>query len=219
VAFLVLANGKNAPNIIQINNGSFRHNIFYKARPIHQTRGIREWSILPTEHQMRHYGLIALLMISLLGCEENKALLFYISEPTKERNDFLFMTESTNVASLKDDSLKLFLRVEEYVRFDSTSTSYKNFGKIYTGEKFRVFVLLKSIDTLDRNYTFLIRTFDNHWTVIDDFELATYDQEKSKFCFGSIDNNLIIERRCGGNQPSETMQITNEGKVILRTTP
>lgn len=164
---------------------------------------------------MRYYKLILILLtVNLLGCEKTTEKLFWISETTPHRNDFLFLTESANVERLNDDSLKLFLRNDEIVQFDSSSTSYKNFGQIYKGERFKVFVLLRSIETFGRDYVFIIRTFDNDWKVIDDFELGTWDERENKFCVGSIDQDLIIERKCKDKDSSDIMQITDDGRII-----
>lgn len=165
---------------------------------------------------MRHFRLIfALLTFTLLSCDKTADKLFWISEPTNQKNDFLFMTESTNVTSLKIDSLKLFLRPGEFSRFDSTSSEFKNFGQIYKGDKFRAFVLLRSISSSGRNYVFIIRTFDNNWNVVDDYELATWDEENKKFCYGSINKDMIIERKCDKSETSEIMEVTDEGKIII----
>ena len=170
--------------------------------------------------KMKYCQLILILLtVNLLGCKKTNDKLFWNSSTTSERNDrlhdLLFMTESTNVETLKVDSLKLFLRADEFAAFDSASTSYRNFGQIHKGDKFRVFVLLRSIDTYGRDYTFMIRTFDKDWKVIDDFVLATWDEREKAFCFGSIDKNLIIERKCDNKETSDIMQITNEGKIIM----
>ncbi|MES2543688.1 MAG: hypothetical protein V4548_02300 [Bacteroidota bacterium] len=165
---------------------------------------------------MRYYKpILILLTLNLVSCEKTTEKLFWISETTSERNDFLFLTESTNVVQLKNDSLKLFLRNKEFLQFDSTSTSYKNFGQIYKADKFRVFILLRSSETDRRDYAFLIRTFDPDWKIIDDFELGTWDEKKKKFCYGSIDKDLNIEKKCDNNDTPDIMQITDEGKIIM----
>jgi hypothetical protein len=163
--------------------------------------------------------ILILLTVNLLSCEKRKEKLFWISGTTNKSrdqlHDLLFMTESTNVEILKVDSLKLFLRAEEFAVLDSASTRFKNFGQIYEGDKFRVFVLMRSIDTYGRNYSFIIRTFDKDWKVIDDFILATWDEREKVLCFGSIDKDLIIERRCDSKETLDIMQITNEGRIIM----
>lgn len=165
---------------------------------------------------MRYYRLVLLLVIVnfQMSCEKTEDKLFWISETSNQRNDFLFMTESTNVATLMGDSLKLFLRPDEFIKIDTASTTYKNFGQIYEGDKFRVFVFLRSMDEMGRNYVFFIRTFDSDWKVVDDFELAIWNEEKKHYCYGSISANLIIERKCEGKDASEIMQITDDGKIV-----
>lgn len=155
------------------------------------------------------------LAFLLLNCERTKDKLFWIEQATQHKNDFLFLAESTNVEKLKADSLTLFLRKDELAIYDSGTTNYKNFGQIYKGDKFKVFVLLRSIDTHGRDYTFLIRTFDNDWKLIDDFELGNWDETKKKYCIGSITKDLIIERKCDDKTTSDIMQITDEGKIVM----
>jgi hypothetical protein len=155
------------------------------------------------------------LTANLLSCEKTNDKLFWISETTNDSNDFLFLTESTNVKALNGDSLNLFLQADEFAQFDSASTNYKNFGQIYKGDRFKVFVLLRSIETYGRDYVFIIRTFDNDWKVIDDFELGTWDERKKKFCVGSINRALIIERKCKDKETSDIMQITDDGRIIV----
>ena len=76
-------------------------------------------------------------------------------------------------------------------------------------------MLLRSIETYGRDYVFIIRTFDNDWKVIDDFELGTWDERKKKFCVGSINRALIIERKCKDKETSDIMQITDDGRIIV----
>lgn len=165
---------------------------------------------------MRYHKLILILFaVHILSCEKADDKLFWIKETTNDSNDFLFLAESTNVEALKSDSLKLFLHADEFKNFDSATTSFKNFGQIYKGDRFKVFVLLRSIETDGRDYLFLIRTFDHNWKVIDDFELGIWDEGKKRFCVGSINRDLIIERRCKDQETSDIMQITDEGRIIM----
>lgn len=155
------------------------------------------------------------LTLLLLNCERTNDKLFSIDKPTQHENDFLFLAESTNVENLQPDSLILFLRKDEFIAYDPVTTSYKNFGQIYKGDKFKIFVLLRSIDTDGRDYTFIVRTFDNGWKIIDDFEFGNWDEVKKKFCVGSIDKRLIIEKKCDEKETSDIMQITDEGKIVM----
>lgn len=167
---------------------------------------------------MKYYKLLLILLtVTLLSCEKTSDKLFWISETTEQKNDFLFLAESTNVERLKGDSLKLFLRSEELEQFDSASTSYNNFGQIYKGSKFSAFVLLRSDETGWRDYVFLVRTYGKDWKVIDDFELGIWDERGKRFCYGSIDNDLVIQRKCDNNKASDKMQITSEGKIIMNS--
>src|SRR5258706_15210414 len=102
-----------------------------------------------------HKLLLIFLTIYFSACNRPAKKLFWISENTAQRSDFLFLTESTNVAPLKGDSLKLFLRADEFEQFDSASATFKNFGQIYKSDKFSVCVLLHSIDTYGRDYHFI----------------------------------------------------------------
>jgi len=154
------------------------------------------------------------LALILLNCGGTKDKLFWIDQTKQHENDFLFLAESTNIKKLKTDSLTLFLRKVEFASYDSVTTSYKNFGQIYKGDKFKVFVLLRSINTQGRDYTFLIRTFGNDWKLIDDFELGNWNEATKKFCVGSINKQLIIERKCDGKVTTDIMQITDEGKIL-----
>ena len=161
-----------------------------------------------------HKPILILLAVFFSACDKPVKKLFWVEENTPERSDFIFLTESTNVAPLKGDSLKLFLRPYELEQFDSASTTYKNFGQIYHADKFSVFVLLRSIDTHGRDYHFSIRTFNNDRKVIDDFELGIWNETEHTYCFGSIDENLIIERTCDKKGTPDIVQITGEGKIM-----
>jgi len=156
-----------------------------------------------------------LLTIFLLGCRETEEKLFWVSNNVGQESDFLFLAESANVPTIKGDSLNLFLRPEEVKAITTDSISFKNYGKIYEGGKFRIHVLLTSMKTVGRFYCFLIRTYDNDFKIIDDFELATWDESEKQYCFGSINKDLVIERKCNYQASSEIMQITNEGKIIM----
>jgi hypothetical protein len=158
---------------------------------------------------------LILLMICFLGCNQTNEKLFWVSDNSGQRSDFLFLTESTNVPIIKGDSLKLFLKPEEVNSIDAHSTTFKNYGKIYEGEKFSVYVLLLSMETAGRFYCFLIRTYDNDLKIIDDFELAAWAESEKQYCFGSINKDLVIERKCNYKQTSDIMQITEEGKIVM----
>jgi hypothetical protein len=158
---------------------------------------------------------LTLLFFCFLGCQEADKKLFWISENTGQRSDFLYMAESTNVPKIEGDSLKLFLTPNEIASVATDSTTFKNFGKSYVGNIFRVHVILLSMETVGRFYCFLIRTYDKDFRVIDDFELAAWAESEKQFCFGSINRDLIIERKCNYKEASDLMQITDDGKIVM----
>lgn len=165
---------------------------------------------------MRFDKLIwTLLTLLLLNCGGTEDKLFWIDKGEQHENDFLFLVESTNVEKLQADSLTVYLTKDELVSYNTGTTNYKNFGQIYQGAKFKVFVLLRSIDNQGRDYTFLVRTYDYKWKLIDDFELGIWDEAKNKYCIGFINRDLIIERKCDNKDTSDIMQITDEGKIIM----
>jgi len=158
--------------------------------------------------------LFVLIAASLFSCDNSQEKLFWISEPDGERNDLLFMAESTNVPNLSIDSLKLFLSHDEMKGLDTSTMWYENFGQIYAAKKFKVFILLKSNDSFGRDYVFLLRSYDHQWNLIDSFELAIWNDVNNKFCFGSINRNLVIERKCSEGNHSDIHRIENDGKII-----
>jgi hypothetical protein len=160
-------------------------------------------------------GIITLATILVFGCRTPTDKLFWIDEPTGQRNDFLFLVESTNVQKLQTDSLKLFLTQSEFERIATPPTTYKNFGQISKQGNFKAFVILQEIDTVGRNYNFFIRTYDNTFKIIDSFKLGTWDENKRFFCYGSINKDLIIERKCDGKETRDIMQITKQGQIIM----
>jgi hypothetical protein len=158
---------------------------------------------------------LIILTICLFGCKETDDKLFWVSDNDGQRSDFLFLAESTNVPILKGDSLKLFLTPEEERATATDSTTFKDFGKIYDGQKFKAHILLLSMETTGRFYCFIIRTYDNEYKIIDDYELAAWDESEKQYCFGSITRDLIIERKCNYKGASDILQITDEGKIIM----
>lgn len=95
--------------------------------------------------------------------------MFWVEEGRKGSEvDLLFMAESANVPVISEDSVTLLLRPEEATAVRIDSVSFKNFGKIYSGAKFKVYVLLKSVETMGRSYQFIIRTYDHDFHVLAD---------------------------------------------------
>lgn len=158
---------------------------------------------------------LILLTTCVLSCKETNKKLFLISENSGQKSDFLFLAESTNVPIIMGDSLNLLLKPEEVKAMATDSVTFKNYGRIYEGEKFRVHVLLLTMETVGRFYCFVIRTYDNDFKIIDDFELAAWDESEKQYCFGSINEDLAIERKCNYKETSDIMQITDEGQIVM----
>lgn len=163
------------------------------------------------------YGiiLIILLILVLPRCQPRSDKLFWVSQTTGQQNDFLYLAESTNVPTIKGDSLRLFLNPEEIRAMAIDSSTVKNFGCIHRTERFRVHILLFSMDSHSRFYCFVIRTYDLDFNIIDDFELAAWAEREKQYCFGSIDNELVIERSCNYNETRPNrMKIAADGKML-----
>jgi len=155
------------------------------------------------------------LTICALSCKDTNNKLFWISENSGQSSDFLFLAESTNVPIIKGDSLNLFLKPEEIQATLTDSITFKNYGKIYEGEKFSVHVLLLTKEAVGRFYCFVIRTYDNNFKIIDNFELGAWDEREKQYCFGSISKDLVIERKCTYRGMPDIMQITDEGQIVM----
>jgi hypothetical protein len=177
---------------------------------------------------MRITGIIILIAI-LTSCNSKSDKLFWIEKNTKHRNDFLFMAESTNVLPISADSVRKFLDWEEIEKTKLLESQiykndtilphpviFKNFGEIYKSDKFKLFVIFRdSNDTLCRDYKFILRTYTNDWKIIDSYDLAIWNEKRKEYCFGSINKNLIIERRCNDSEYPDIMQITKNGRIIM----
>lgn len=164
--------------------------------------------------RLNKYILILLAMF-LPGCVKSSDKLFWITENSGQKSDFLFLAESGNLPMIGSDSLELFFSRDELNRFEKDSIVFRNYGKIYEGEKFKAYILLMSMETTGRFYTFVIRTYDNEFKLIDIFELATWAESKSQYCFGSINKDLTIERQCNYKGAPDTMQIMENGEIIM----
>jgi hypothetical protein len=160
-------------------------------------------------------SILGILHFSVASCKKANDKLFWVTQNSGQTSDFLFLAESTNIPTLKDDSLKLFFSQEEIKAISENSISCKNFGKIYDGPKFKAYVLLMIMKTVGRDYVFVIQTCDSNFKKIDKFELAYWDEMEKQYCFGSINKDLIIERACNFQKESETMQIASDGKIIV----
>ena len=159
------------------------------------------------------YKILPFLVLTILNsCKDKENILFWISEPNGRENDFLFMAESTNILPIKSDSLIYYLTVEEYL--SAEKLSFKNFGKIYENEYFKVIVLLKEGSSFGRDYLFIIRTFNNDFKIIDSYELASWIDSEKRYCFGSINDDLIIKRTCNNGNVKDVRQIVNDGRIV-----
>lgn len=158
------------------------------------------------------FRIFSFSIILLIACESGERNLFWISEPDGQENDFLFMAESTNVPEIKSDSLMFYLTKEEIL--SAEKLTFKNFGKIHTNLRFDVYILLKEGSDTGRDYTFIIRTFDSDFKIIDSYELASWIDSKDLRCYGSIDANLIIKRSCENEANKDVRQIVNDGRIV-----
>ena len=156
--------------------------------------------------------ILSFFIILLTACENKERNLFRISEPNGQENDFLFMAESTNVREIGLDSIMFYLTLEEFV--SAEKLTFKNFGKIHSNQRFDVHILLKEGSGKGRNYTFIIRTFDSNFMIIDSYELASWIDSENLRCYGSIDENLIINRSCENAINNDVRQILSDGRIV-----
>jgi len=157
--------------------------------------------------------LSILLVLSLNGCKEKEKKLFWVSPPGAYENDFLSMAESTNVLPI--DNLNYYLTKKEL--FSAEQLTFKNFGRIYKNNTFKVVVLFREGSNSGRDYTFIIRTFNHNAKILDSFELATWIESKKRYCFGSINEALIIKRNCNHNNEIDIRKILGNGKIVSTT--
>ncbi len=155
------------------------------------------------------------LILGLLGiltsCNDINNKIFWVSGTDGHYNDFVFMAES-NVLPIHADSLKDYLTPVEILSIENVT--FKNFGTISENERFKVIVLLKEEVDSGRNYKFIIRTFNTKFKIIDSYELATWVDSENKYCFGSINEDLIIQRACNEGKEKNVFQIINDGRIV-----
>lgn len=151
-------------------------------------------------------------VVTLIGCDKKENNIFWISEPDGQKNDLLFMAESTNILPLGSDSLMFYLTKDEFL--SAEKLTFKNYGKIYENERFKVHVLLKIGSDSGRDYTFIVRTFNHDSKIIDSYNLAEWIDLEKRYCFGSINDNLIIKRSCADGNEKNVRQITNDGRIV-----
>ena len=158
------------------------------------------------------FRILFFSIILLTACESEEKNLFWISEPNGQENDFLFMAESTNVPEMRSDSVIYYLTKEEI--FSAEKLTFKNFGKIHSDKRFDVYVLLKEGSDAGRDYTFVIRTFNKDFKIVDSYELASWIDSENQHCYGSIDEKLIIKRSCNNGEVKDVKQIVNDGRIV-----
>lgn len=161
------------------------------------------------------FKILTLLSLLLAACESDNRSIFWVSVPSGHENDFLFMAESTNIPKIESDSTMYFLTKEEL--FSAERLTFKNFGKIHSDKQFNVYVLLKEGSDIGRDYTFIIRTYDNDFRPIDSYELASWIDSENRHCYGSINEKLTIERTCMNEEVMDIMQIESNGRIVIKS--
>lgn len=176
---------------------------------------------------MKIYGLL-ILTLSFFSCQSESEKLFWINENSEHSSDFLFMAESTNILPISADSVRLYLDwneiketryLESNIFINDTvlpePVIFKDFGEIYKTDNFRLHVIFRDgNDTIGRDYKFILRTYSQDWEIIDSYDLAVWNRSENNYCYGSINNNLIIEKKCTDSDFIEIMQITDIGNII-----
>lgn len=157
--------------------------------------------------------ILTLALFSLFTCcDGGNKNIFWISGTEGHNSDFIFMVESTNVLPIHADSLIYYLTNQELQSLEKLT--FKNFGKISENETFKAIVLLKEKIDSARNYTFIIRTYNTEFKVIDSYDLATWVDSENRYCFGSINDELIIQRSCDEGKEKNILQILNDGRIV-----
>ena len=170
-----------------------------------------------------------LLLLATTACNSQSTKLFQVDKDNKNDCGFLYFVESRNVRPISADSIRFFLNWDEKASTKlleskvypsgtnlPTPTVFKNYGKLYSSKKFNAYILLKICnDSLGRDYKFIIRTYTPDWEIIDSYVLAVWNEHKKEFYFGSINKNLIIERKREKSKVTDIMQIMKNGKIIM----
>lgn len=173
------------------------------------------------------FTTLLIFVFSTVNCQTNK--LFQVDKDNKQNHGFLNLVEAQKVRPIPADSVRLFLNwseIESTKLLESkvypsgsklpTPTIFKNYGKLYSSKKFKVYILLNlGNDSLGRDYKFIIRTYTHDWKIIDSYVLAVWKEHTKEFTFGSISKNLIIERKREKSKVPDIMQITKNGKIII----
>lgn len=162
---------------------------------------------------IRLFKILPIILMTLFtSCGADEQYLFWIEEPGRQENDFLFMAESTNVLPIGRDSLSYYLTKEEIGIAEKLT--FKNFGVIHENENYRAIALLKEGSDPGRDYTFIIRTFDQQFKIIGSYELAKWMDFEQQYCFGSINTDLVIRRTCAEGKETDAQQIGKDGRIV-----
>lgn len=173
--------------------------------------------------------ITTLMLLVMTACNSQSTKLFQVDKDNKNDCGFLYFVESRNVRPISADSIRFFLNWDEKASTKlleskvypsgtnlPTPTVFKNYGKLYSSKKFNAYILLKICnDSLGRDYKFIIRTYTPDWEIIDSYVLAVWNEHKKEFYFGSINKNLIIERKREKSKVTDIMQIMKNGKIIM----
>lgn len=166
------------------------------------------------------------LLVIICSCNAESDKLFWIDENKKNRNDFLYMVESTNVKPIHTDSLKLYLTTSEIqeTKIIDTNTevlmnsefqqksTYKHFGKLIDSADLKLHVILRDrYNSEGRDYQFILRTFDKNYKILDSYILSDWNEIQNKYCFGEINKSLEIRKKCKKNVDDERYMITESG--------
>ncbi|MEO0790857.1 MAG: hypothetical protein AAFY36_19485, partial [Bacteroidota bacterium] len=92
--------------------------------------------------------------------------------------------------------------------------TFRNFGRVHSDKQFDIYVLLRERNGVGRDYTFVVRTFDENFKVIDSYELASWIDAENQYCFGSINADLIIKKSCDNGEVKDVKQIVNGGRIV-----
>jgi hypothetical protein len=177
---------------------------------------------------MKIYGFLVLIL-TFISCQSDSDKLFCINENSESKDDFMFVAESTNILPISSDSVRMFLKWDEiretkYLESQIYTNDtilpspviFKDYGEIYKSDKFKLHVIFRDgNDTISRDYKFILRTYSLDWNIIDSYDLAVWNKKIDKYCIGSINKKLIIEKNCNNSEYSEIMQILENGKIVM----
>lgn len=159
------------------------------------------------------FKIWAVTTLLFTSCQHSDEALFWIAAPEGQENDLLFLAESSNIPAIPSERLPFYLTKDELV--GAENKIFKDFGKIYSNAQFSVHILLQQDSSLSRAYTFMVRTMDKSSHIIDSQVLGAWIEPEHLYCFGSIDQNLIIKKKCEGEDHPVVFQILEDGKIVV----